>query len=130
MTDKEEWRECIFYPKYMVSNLGNVVRKKDGLLMKQYTQKSGYVFVWLDRGWGRHTVSVHRLVCIAFHGLEGYEQGLFVDHINTIRSDNRACNLRWVTPKENANNETTKLNRRKRYDIQSKNIGRDRKAET
>ena len=109
-----EWRDCIYYPDYMVSDEGEVVRKKDGLILKQYPQKSGYVYVWLDRGYGRHTVPVHRLVCIAFHGDEGYSNGLFVDHINTIRSDNRACNLRWVTPKENANNETTKLNRKKK----------------
>ena len=123
MTDKEEWRECIFYPNYMVSDLGNVVRKKDGLLMKQYQQKNGYVYVWLTRKDGTSAIPVHRLVCIAFHGDEGYEQGLFVDHINTIRSDNRACNLRWVTPKENANNETTKLKRKKKHGRQRENIG-------
>ena len=67
-----EWRDCIYYPDYMVSDEGEVVRKKDGLILKQYPQKSGYVYVWLDRGYGRHTVPVHRLVCIAFHGDEGY----------------------------------------------------------
>ena len=34
-----------------------------------------------------------------------------------IRCDNRASNLRWVTPKENANNETTKLNRKRNKTI-------------
>lgn len=110
----EEWRDIELYPQYQVSSLGNVVRKKDGLLLKQYPQKSGYVYVILDRGFGRHYVAVHKLVCVAFHGIDGYKQGLYVDHINTIRSDNRACNLRWVTPKENANNETTKLNRKQK----------------
>ena len=110
---EEEWRDINIYPQYQISNLGNVVRKKDGLVLKQYPQKNGYVYVVLDRGWGRHYVPVHRLVCIAFHGEDGYVKGLYVDHINTTRSDNRACNLRWVTPKENANNEITKLNRKK-----------------
>lgn len=112
---EEIWKECLYYPNYLVSDQGNVVRKKDGLIIEQYPQKSGYNYVWLDRGHGRHTVPVHRLVAIAFHGDEGYAKGLFVDHINTVRSDNRACNLRWVTPKENANNETTKLNRKRKY---------------
>ena len=109
-----EWRDCLYYPDYSVSDEGEVVRKEDGLILKQYTQKSGYVYVFVNRGNGRHTVPVHRLVCIAFHGEEGYINGLFVDHINTLRNDNRAVNLRWVTPKENSNNETTKLNRRRK----------------
>jgi hypothetical protein len=97
-----------------VNNEGEVVRKRDGLVIKQYKQKSGYVYVWLNRGFGRASVPVHRLVCIAFHGEEGYRQGLYVDHINTIRHDNRAENLRWVTPLENANNEQTKINRKQK----------------
>ena len=116
MDKEEEWRDCEFYPNYAVSDQGNVVRKKDGLLLKQYLQKSGYVYVWVDRGWGRHSVPVHRLVAIAFHGVEGYKNGLFVDHINTIRSDNRACNLRWVTPKENSNNPLTLENKKRKKD--------------
>ena len=114
---EEEWHDIDIYPQYQISNLGNVVRKKDGLLLKQYPQKSGYVYVVLDRGEGRHYVPIHRLVCIAFHGMDGYVKGLYVDHINTIRSDNRACNLRWVTAKENANNETTKLNRKRKRKV-------------
>lgn len=35
---------------------------------------------------------------------EGYE----IDHINTIRDDNRIENLRCVTPKENSNNILSK----------------------
>ena len=108
------WREIPIYTNYCANEQGEICRKSDGLILKQYPQKSGYVYVWVDRGFGRHTVPVHRLVCMAFHGIRGYEEGLYVDHINTVRSDNRAENLRWVTPKENANNETTKLNR-KRY---------------
>lgn len=31
-----------------------------------------------------------------------------VDHINTVRDDNRVENLRWSTYKENSNNELTR----------------------
>lgn len=112
--EDEVWVDCLYYPKYAVSNFGNVVRKLDGIVLKQYLQKSGYKYVWLNRGSGNTAVPVHRLVCIAFHGSEGYRRGLFVDHINTIRSDNRADNLHWVTPRENSNNPITLENRKKK----------------
>ena len=111
---EEVWVECRYYPNYSVSNLGNVRRNKDGKIMKQYQQKNGYVYVWLTRKDGTSAIPVHRLVCIAFHGDEGYENGLFVDHINTIRNDNRSENLHWVSPKENSNNPITKENRKKK----------------
>jgi hypothetical protein len=114
MDSIEEWRDIPTYDSYQASSLGNILRKSDGLILKQYIQKSGYSYVWLNRGYGNHSVPVHRLVAYAFLGMEGYKKGLFVDHINTIRSDNRVSNLRWVTPLQNANNENTKLNRKKK----------------
>ncbi len=114
MSKEEEWRDIPTYEMYQASSMGNIMRKSDGLILKQHVQKNGYVYVWLNRGSGSHSVPVHRLVAFAFLGIDGYKKGLYVDHINTVRSDNRAENLRWVTPLENANNETTKLNRKKR----------------
>ena len=48
---------------------------------------------------------VHRLIWEAFNGK--IPEGLQIDHINTIRNDNRLSNLRLVTPKENCNNPLT-----------------------
>ena len=46
------WRDIPLWPDYKVSDAGEVVRKKDGIIVKQYVQKSGYAYVWLNRGYG------------------------------------------------------------------------------
>lgn len=109
-----KWRDIPCWDGYQVSDAGEVVRKKDGIIVKQYVQKSGYAYVWLNRGYGNCALPVHRLVASAF--LKQPKGKDMVDHINTIRHDNRLCNLRWVDAKGNANNEMTKLKRRKRYE--------------
>lgn len=108
-----EWRDVPFWRGYVVSDEGEVARKDTGRILKTYPQKNGYVYVWLNRGHGIVPVPLHRIVAMAFHGTEGYEQGLFVDHIDTNRANNRAGNLHWVTQKENMNNPNTLLKRRK-----------------
>lgn len=111
------WKEIIcdgWFPDYLVNENGEIVRKKDGLVIKQYVQKSGYVAVYLKNTRGETCVRmVHRIVAMAFlPPVKGKE---YVDHINTIRHDNRKANLRWVDPKGNANNPQTKLKRKRKY---------------
>ena len=54
----------------------------------------------------RKVVSTHRMVYETFVG--EIPQGYEIDHINTIRDDNRLENLRIVTHKENLNNPLTR----------------------
>lgn len=53
-------------------------------------------------------IFIHRAVAELF--VPNPENKSCVDHINTIRTDNRADNLRWVTQKENCNNSQSKIN--------------------
>jgi len=47
--------------------------------------------------------SIHRLIAMAFHpNPNNLPQ---VDHINRHRNDNKPCNLRWVSAKENSDNQ-------------------------
>ena len=96
-------------PKYSVSDLGNVRNDKTGKILKFLTYK-GYNKVRLYYGSQSDykCVFVHRLVGLAFPEICGeYKDGLQVDHINTVRDDNRAINLRWVTPSQNRLNPIT-----------------------
>lgn len=110
------WKQILcdgWFPDYVVNEYGIIVRKKDGIVMRKYIQKSGYEAVYLKSTSGETCARmVHRIVAIAF--LPQPQGKNVVDHINTIRCDNRVCNLRWVTQKENMNNPITKRRLKRR----------------
>ena len=113
----EQWKQVKNYEGYYeVSDLGRV-RRVDrmvktgikynserlckGRVLKQHLKRNGYLAVDLSKDYQVKTISVHRLVAIAF--VEGYSEGKnYVDHINCNKQDNRACNLEWVNAKENS----------------------------
>lgn len=107
-------RDVVWWDDYLVSDEGEIVRKKDGVVMKQYIQKSGYAAVYLKKDGWVSAVMVHRIVAKAFLMDDFKDDKFMVDHINTIRNDNRLCNLRIVNACENSNNETTKKNRKRK----------------
>ena len=77
-------------------------KKLDKLMQRTVCKQSkGYLTVRTKIG----IKLVHRLIWETFIGEipDGYE----IDHINTIRTDNRLDNLRLVTHKENCNNPLT-----------------------
>lgn len=95
--DNEIWK---FYKEtrkrvWEVSNLGQV--KCNGELVQPYMHGM-YLYIG--------TFHIHRAVAELF--IPNPENKPCVDHINTIRTDNRADNLRWVTHKENQNNPLTR----------------------
>ena len=113
---KEEWRDIKGYEGlYQVSNIGRVkslerifIDKrghrqhiKERVLKPSITR--GYLQVILYNS-SKKNFFVHRLVCEAFH--ENPENKLQVNHINEDKADNRACNLEWVTAKENLTHGT------------------------
>jgi len=87
------------YSSYIAGSLGTI-KKSDGTILKQTTQKAGYCVVKVKHDDGRWVVrSVHRLVCLAFH--PNPENKSDVNHIDADKSNNCSDNLEWATRQEN-----------------------------
>jgi hypothetical protein len=92
-----EWWVRIPDSQYDVSSLGEVRRRDTGRVLKPRAHTNGYCRVSLGAGKDAY---IHRLVCAAFHGAAPSVDA-HADHINGVRSDNRAANLRWLSPTAN-----------------------------
>jgi len=79
----------------------NILQKRiyGGTVLKPKIGRSGYQEVNLWRDNIGKMISVHRLVCAAFTGQMC--DGMDVNHINGIRTDNRATNLEWMSRRDN-----------------------------
>ena len=110
--EKEIWKDIKGYEGlYQVSNLGriksfNYWNQGKIRILKLRFHKEGYLIVSLNKNTKTKIKFVHRLIAEAF--IPNPENKPEIDHINGIRDDNRIENLRWVTRKENMNNELTK----------------------
>lgn len=112
--EKEIWRDIPNYEGYQVSNFGRIkslerLRKgKNGSLvtvkeriLKPSINHKGYYRVALWKNSIQKCYYVHRLVWEVFNG--SIPEGLQVNHINEIKTDNRLSNLNLMTCKENCN---------------------------
>lgn len=103
---KEIWKST-FIKGVSVSTLGRVKRDKDDYLFALRVNKSnGYKYVDLRAYTAGGMIKVARLVAKTF--IPNPFNKSDVDHVNTIRTDDRVENLRWCTRKENMANHITK----------------------
>lgn len=103
----EIWKDITgFVGLYKVSSLGNIQslnynRTGNIKQLKPVPNKKGYLQVLLCNGKIRRRVLVHRIVAIEF--IPNDKQLSEVNHINEIKTDNRAINLEWCDTLYNNN---------------------------
>lgn len=106
----EEFRDVSGYEGlYQVSNLGNVKGIKTNKILRLKNNGNGYLHVGLSINSKVKTTYVHKLVAITFldHQPNGYE--VVVDHINSIKSDNRLENLQLITQRLNSSKDRNSI---------------------
>lgn len=85
-----------FEERYWISSFGNVYSARSDRLLRPTLAPNGYLFVSLNRATFR---TVHRLVARAF--VSGFQHGLYVNHLDGVKTNNSASNLEWCTPSRN-----------------------------
>lgn len=109
MTD-ELWLPCPEYEgRYEVSSLGRirslpreelaasgVRRKVRGGILNPMLSPDGYPRVSLRKDGKLRTMTLHRLICRAFHGEQPNPIHKEVAHLDGVRTNARADNLKWV----------------------------------
>jgi HNH endonuclease len=88
--------------RYYVSKCGAIYSDNVKRLLRPSPQTKGYLQVPLTLAGGiRKAQLLHRLVAQHFVHNPDPTRKLFVNHKNGNKNDCRACNLEWVTAKEN-----------------------------
>lgn len=102
MTVAEEiWKPIPINERYMASSEGRIKSPSGKILVPTFSKSKGgtseYRKVHLGRK--KYSQAVHKLVMLAFVGV--LPEGFQIDHINNDGTDNRLCNLRYVTISDN-----------------------------
>ena len=96
------WKQIAGYEnRYEVSSDGHVRNIQTGKVLAKNLAGCGYVKADLWKDGERWQTTVHRLVAGAF--IDNPEDLPEVNHINGNKTDNRVCNLEWVTRASNVN---------------------------
>lgn len=83
------------YSHYHISNLGRIKNTNNNNFILKPSKPDGYYVVTLYNLDKIYSRLIHILVALAF--IPNPNKFNVVNHINGIKTDNRACNLEWTT---------------------------------
>lgn len=95
----------LYEKNYVLYSNGKLFDIEKGEYKNTHTTQSGYLEFIFGANGEHKSILAHRLVAETF--IPNPQNKPCVDHINTIKTDNRVENLRWVTHQENVLNPIT-----------------------
>lgn len=130
----EVWKDVPeFEGYYVVSNLGRIIAVERTIIRKNGAKQKitphlvvlfpggkGYLYYTFCKNGIKKTKLVHRVIASAF--LDNPNNLQYVDHIDGNRYNNCVTNLKWASPSDNRNNETTLKRFEQRYCINGKPV--------
>lgn len=113
--DGEGWKPLIGWEDlYEVSNYGRIKSLWHNTIINGCYDRDGYIKMTLTNN-DRKQTTYRKCRLVAMTWIPNPDNKPEIDHINTIRDDDRVVNLRWSTSKENKNNPNT-IENKKRVD--------------
>lgn len=94
-----EMRDIPSYPDYAATEDGQIWSKRRHKFMRQQISRVGYKVLVLTVNGKSIYRNVHRLVAEAF--IPNPNNLATVNHKNEIKTDNRVCNLEWMSTLDN-----------------------------
>ena len=87
--------------RYLISDSGEILSKKTNKTLKFHINNEGYYQVCVSLGSRKEKKVIKVHIAVAYNFVDGYEEGLIVNHKNGNKLDNNSYNLEWITYKEN-----------------------------
>ena len=96
------YKDCDLAGQYLISNDGKIFSLKSNKILKQnINKKTGYYGVCVSLGGREKKKLIKTHIAVAMTFVDGYDDGLVVNHKDGNKKNNLAENLEWITSSEN-----------------------------